>query len=420
MKIHFKSLMPEVLSGDKIQQRNYILGILICKINVTIAMGVNVYNFTAFLTLYPSSLIPYWMLGDSIILIIIGEITNWYNPKNIKKYVICVNYILITTIIIIFFLNLTSWSFVPLTTIFTLKAVSSMTGIISWSLMSVLFYHNQYKSVVNYLTIAGSLSSIISPIIIAQIVILMSLESMIQILLFLLVSSAILIFFTHDIMTAQKENRVQKTSTSPFQYPLFKTLYILTLVFYILGYLADFFFRKELAIHFNKNDITIITSVFLTVTNLISLTMLLFAPFIQSKFKFYMVLQFTFSLVSIIGLIYFLDQNLSWPIIALNTVLTAFSYGYFSTTTKSIRNIFPQSIIIKGDIYLKSYGTAYASIFVSVLAIIARQIYNLSLLFVVLSLSAIFISYQLFVRYLDTLKQMLVKSNFNIAKINTA
>jgi hypothetical protein len=420
MKINLNRIIPHALFGDKILQKNFVLAMLICVVNVAIAMGVSIYNYSTFLTLYPNSWIPYWMLGDAIIIIVIGNITSRYTPKNIKKYTQAIQYISIAVVMLLLCLNLTSWHFMPLTTIFTLRAVSSITGIIVWSLFSILFYHKQYKKIINYLTIAGSLTSIITPMIIAKIVYYFNLNSIVVLILLLLVISVAIVSHTHEILTAAADdtNNSKQTSTSPFQYPLFKSLYMLYFVFYILVFFADFFFKKELNLHFSKNEITDVISHFLILTNVLSLIMLLLSPIIIAKLKFYVMLQAMFLLVSIIGLIYFLNQNLIWPVITLNVIMTSFSFGYFNITIKNIRNIFPPTIIVKTDIYLKTYGGALASILVSILAIVARQVYNLSLMFVVLSMVGIFISYQLFVRYLSTLQKMISKSNLNLLKIN--
>lgn len=128
MKDWSARLIPKVLSGDKKLQNNFFLSILLSIIPAAFAIGTTVFNYSIFLSIYPSSWIPYWMLGEGFTIFILGNIFSLYTPKNFKKY-IQANFLAISLILIlILLLNWSTWYWAPFISILLLRACSSLLG----------------------------------------------------------------------------------------------------------------------------------------------------------------------------------------------------------------------------------------------------------------------------------------------------
>ncbi|MCP0913467.1 cyclic nucleotide-binding domain-containing protein [Legionella sp. 27cVA30] len=419
MKAWFSKLIPKVLLGDRDLQKNFFLSLILSTFPAAFSLGATVFSYSVFLSTYPTSWIPYWMLGEAITIFLLGNLFSLYTPKNLKKYVqasfLAIGFILI----LVLFLNQASWYWAPFTSILLFRACASILAAIMWSFISTLFYYRQFKAIFNRFTVTASLSSIMTPLLYAGITSFLPISLLPLVFILFLVMAFFISDFTVRIVAsdASEQDKNKISSRSPLHYPLFRTLVLLIVLFTTIFQIAEFLFRTQLDLNFNKEEIGTFVALFLSVCNTISLGTQLLASMVFARIKFSNVLQFILSLILVMGTIYWLYPSL-WLIAVLNGLGVIFSYGWLTMIFKNIVNVFPPVIIIKGEIFVKSYCGPISVIIAAFFALISTHstlfINYLPLLFIVFSLLGILLSIELFKRYSMTLKEMVMTSGFSV------
>ncbi|KGP63777.1 hypothetical protein EP47_06030 [Legionella norrlandica] len=412
MEVWFRKLIPSTLLGDKELQRNFFLALLLSAMPAAFSIGTTVFNYSIFLSTYPSAWIPYWMFGDGVTLFLLGNVFSLFTPKNFKKYIQTNFFIIGIILMFILLLIRTNWYWGPFVSILILRACSSILGAIVWSFISTLFYYRQFKAIFNRFTVAATLASIGAPLLYATLTSFMQVSLLPLLFLIFLAIGFLLTSFTVRVISPETEEQGKKKviSSSPIRYPLFRTLIIVTILFNIIFQLAEFLFRKQLEINFDKEQIGTFVSFFLLTGNAILLGTQAIGAVIFSRIKFHFILQFVFLLVLILGTIYWITPTL-WPAVILCSLGVIFPYGWLTMIFKSIVNVFPPTIIIKSEIFLKSYcgpiSISISALFAILSAYSAATITYFPIIFIVLSIFGIFLSVKLFKRYSNTLKEII-------------
>lgn len=410
-------IIPKVLAGDRILQNNFFIALFLCAIPPSIAIGITVYSYSLFLSTYPSTWIPYWMLGEGLTILLMGNILSLYTPRHFKLYTQVLLISISSMIFAMLLLSQLPWYWAPFIAVLILRACSSISGVIIWGMVSTLFYHRQFKNIFNRFTISASVASLLSPLFYAWISHVFHLSSILVFLIILLMAGYFIINLTTRIATNPGEQlKKQQQSTSPFQFPLFRILLAVMLVISIVFQGIEFLMRNQLEMHFNQEEIATFISLFLLMTNTLALGMQVIAPQVFSKFKFYIILQGILIVIILGSSLYWFIPSL-WPAVYLNGITLIFYYSWINLIYRSTNNIFPPAIKMKSDLILKSFAAPLGVIVAAILAFFSTRftiILNfLPLIFIILLAFGIMLSYLLFRHYSNTLKEMITTTIFS-------
>lgn len=410
-------LIPQILHGDAKLQLNFFVGIFITTILASFSVGITIYSYSIFLSSYPMTWIPYWMIGESALIFALGSVITIFNPNNFKKYsqLILLGIALLSVISII--LIKTNWFWAPFIVVLILRSCSNIMAAAIWSLLPTLFYFRQYKNLLNRFTIASSLGAILAPIIFGTIMVYFGTTLMLLLLIFALIISSIFVNKTSSVtQSLQHQSQTLPPTLKFYKYPLFNTVLIISLILTILYGLGDFLFRAQLGSNLNQEQIVLLMSAFMAVANFLSLLTQLFAPQLFHRFKYYIVLQGVFVIVIFSALAYWINPTI-WPAMILASIKIIFDNGLIGIIRRNMINIFPPAIMGKNELYTRTYISATGGIIAGFLALFSTQLIvfldYLPLLFIILSIAGIIISYTLFKQYLSTLKDMVVISGFS-------
>lgn len=411
--------IPNIIRDDLSIQKNYFISLWLTVLLASFAVGVTIYSYSIFLSYYPISWIPYWMLSESALIFLIGSILSTFNIQNLRKY--AQNILLTTSLLIVISLSLINldWYWGPFIAVLILRACSNTVGVGIWGLLPTLFYFRQFKTIMNRFTISATLGAILAPILFAVITIYFDMS------LLLILFVAALIFGSFSLSQTQSVNVSKpnisfrtKQKTNSFQYPLFTNIILISLILSILYGGSEFLFRAQLGLNFTQEQIAIFMSFFMSIANLISLITQFFTPQLFARVKFYVVLQFVFLLITCSAIYYWISPSV-WPAVILASTKIIFDNGWLAIIRRNVVNIFPPLLMNRNELYVKTYIAATGGIIAALLALFSTHVTlflnYFPLILILLSILGIFLSSKLFKQYLSTLKEMVVIAGFSNA-----
>lgn len=414
--------VPTILADDHTLKLNFWIGIFLTAMVASFGVGITIYSYSIFLSSYPVSWIPLWMLSESVLIFLLGSFLAFFNPTNFKRYsqIILFGIAILSFISIILTAN--NWFWGPFLIVLILRSCSNIMSAAIWSLLPTFFYFRQYKNILNRFTIASSIGAILAPIIFGTILIYSHISALLILLIIALFISIYLISKTQSITDVTKNNhKKQQITLSPFKYPLFNTVLIISFILTVLYGLGDFLFRIQLGLNLTQEQIAIVMSAFMAVANLLSLITQFFAPQLFHRFKYHIILQGVFCLIILGAIAYWISPSI-WPAMVLAAIKIVFDNGLVGIIRRNVVNIFPPAIMSKNELYIRTYISASGGIIAGFLALFSTQISifieYMPLIFVLLSIVGIVMSYDLFKQYISTLKNMVIISSFSSRESN--
>ena len=412
-----RKIIPEIISGNPELKTNYIVAMVLFIVLSIIATAVTVYTYSVFLSSYPTKWIPYWMIAQSLTILVVGNLIAIYNPTNIKQYMLWLTSITTLIFTLLFLFRKESWYWYAFVEILLIKLLCNYVGIMLWSYVTTLFYRNQYKALLATFNIIFTISCIMSS---AAWVATSKTLPIISILAIMIIALMVAYFFLRssiqivDQKTEDKNNKTVNLS-NPLKYPLLQYLFGISFILTFIYYFTNFLYLKELGIHLDKREIATYTSYFLMVSNILNIFANYSLPKIFKKINFSVLLIIIFFIVILCNIIYSISSGL-WGTLFLFLIISSIKDGFLNYLRDYLSSLYPPSIIIKNNFYLKSIVNSSGNILSALAAVLLFKLNNINAIIAIictcLGVLGLILSPLIFKKYLHVLKSSVSRSSF--------
>jgi hypothetical protein len=376
-----------------------------------------IYGNALFLGSYPGHWVAYLLVAQSLSNAMLSLVLTPLIIKNPKKNSLWLFIGCGIVVCLIFLLIHVHLFWVPFIASVILNGVSLLSGVIGWSLISLVFNLHEFKQLGNYTMVAASSGVIITSLIASLFTNEISHQSLLYFMLALIVISTVFIFRLEvkEKPTNAKGNLTNRTS--PLRYPLYKNLFIYSILVLAMQALVEYTFKSNLAIHYDKEDIATFLSYFYCVSNLIGLVSSIIIT--RSLLERLQVpgLFFLLPIFVLLGSIIVLFFPGLWAITVLGSGSYLIYYHYSNLAREISLNILPTTIRLAGKFQIKIIATPIGTGSISLLIILLNRwlgLYQLMVTCIVMSLLITYYIFKIKKLYRTTLQEEIQFRRFNI------
>lgn len=221
-----------------------------------------------FLSTYPRSYLPYFFLGQTLIVLLLvfgitPMISKGSHVVNFYTLAVLAGTIFLSKILLSFHLpgfafGLSLW----------LSALSVLVGVISWNTVGDAFDIRTFKRCARWINSAGSLGGLLFGLLIPVVIAFSGAETLLYVLGAVTILAAGATFMLKPLPVSAKK---LKKGASPFKYPLFKTLFVSVFILMIVDTFADYALKSEIGAVFSKEEIGRFMGPFYGISNVLTL-----------------------------------------------------------------------------------------------------------------------------------------------------
>ncbi|MDF1758657.1 MAG: cyclic nucleotide-binding domain-containing protein [Legionellaceae bacterium] len=419
MRKLYEKIIPNIIAGNSDLEKNYIVCLTICIVSSIVSTAITVYSYSKFLSLYPTTWIAYWLMAESLMMIVFGNLFGSSNSNNMIGYVKTTSVLSIVIVGIAMLLSADTWYWTTVIELLVMKLFLTNIRVILWPFISSLFYRHHYKHLQQNFSICISLSCIIAPVLCAQMTSNLPVESL---LAFIVISLIVLFFVVNSskqVLIPDNKNSIKekaKQVESPINHPLLLLLLLLGFIFASIEFFSNLFFMQEMGIKFNEQEIGTYTSYFLIISNIVILAVQYKVPIIFKKFRFSIILIITFVVMSLVSIFHGFLAAL-WASAFLYLITLSARIGFFDYLQNFISNLYPPTLMMKYGLYQKNIVRSSSSVICGLFAtsVLYKEHSSLCiiLIFSILGILGIIVSIKIFANYLKVLKKYISITSFS-------
>lgn len=402
--------------------RRFVQACLLRALSGALLVAGETYAFTLFLFVYPQENIPYLYLFLAGFLFLAMHFSQPYLKSDLKRFLIWSNW---TFILLLFLLSLflrQASHFVPFIFAIFLISATLVSNTSNWIAATALFDLRELKSMGSWIAASSTLGAVLVGLLIPLLlkifppIILLYLN----LILFLLCLPVIYsLRFSQEKSEALKEGRPAKDLRHD---PLFFNTFLCVVFMLMLYYLADFTFKSQLPLHYNKPEIAEFLALFFVSTSLLTIgAQILVLPSVLKRFGvvgIMMVCPIAYILAAAVLLFF----PYFWSAVLVSAVAILLRNSFFILGSQMELNVYPPALRIVAKYQIESLGR---SLGIALGAIILIAFFSFSSLcgiaieLMVGGLLLMLFTFRVGKSYLETLKNAINLKRFSMAYLST-
>lgn len=381
------------------------------------------YVFMLFLSAYPKSSIPYLYLVLGLVAFTVMRLTQPLLQRNLIKFMEITHLLFIAVLIFFAFLANASWHwgpFVIAVSILTMVAIGNTTD---WIIVQSMFNLREFKTVSRWISITSTVAVILMGLLIPLLLAVFNTKIVLYIIIALFLGALLIERFVP--VEPQKKEVVpsRQVATSVLKQPLYIYTFIVMMMMLQLYIFADYSFKSQLGLHFDKTQIGQFLAPFSAVTNSITILMQIFVgPAILRRFGVIGLIMVCPIFFIIAAGVLFGAPSL-WTATLIAGVANIMRYGLFQTGSQMIYNVYPPAVRNITQYKMQSFGrglgVAVGGIALIILGAWSAGLREVAIAAMVMSAVMIYATIQLGKNYFATLKQAINLHRFDTDYLST-
>lgn len=380
--------------------------------NSTVQVSSFIFINALFLSSYPTSWLVYFFIGQTIVDIAVSYLFAPLLRKNSHRglsLVVAASAAVMTLFCILHYSF--SFYYLPLVFSFFMMSAGLITNVISWASVRTAFDVIEFKNISTFITMANSVSSIITSVIFFILINRFSVNFIPYVMIVLLLISSGCCYLLKPLPAKKKS-----MDNIPLHYALYKKVFFIIFLIALSYTLVDYCFKFHISTTLNEKQIGQFMAIFNGLSNTISLLCSLVGiKFLINHFG-------ATSLLTTLP-IYWLTTGIIailFPGFTTATLFAAgkyiFYYSIFSTGRELVLNVLPNVIRTPGQILIKTVATPAAAGVASLFLFLFAD--KLSLSFIIFLVVLINIGLLIYARnirftYLATIKDSIYLKRFD-------
>jgi HEAT repeat protein len=407
--------MAALINDPLLKSKHFWMGACLAMADAAAGTVVSIYSYTIVLSDYPSHVLVYYIVLQTICSAILRTIGLRLIKKNYKNNTLIQYAVFICCFIVCITLMLRKYYYTSIIVAVISSGIVSLETIVAWSMLSLSFGMREYKIVAKYCNQAAYFGTIVACFIIPLLAKLFSNLSLLVFSTLLLLMCMLAVYKLPiqepEYTTPQKKNNQAKQNNRT--YPIYYYLMAYSILIATILVISQYTMRIESATHYTHEELSSFFGYFSGVCNTLGLLASSASTRILKYFGLQSLLCFIPG-VSMVVIVFILFSHSFWGVILFGGIRAVFGYSYGTFANEITLNILPPNERFIKKANIKSTANVISTIILALLTVGKNNVFHIIWPLIPVCGIALWLTFKIKRYYKTTLEQESAFKRYNL------